>query len=287
MNDPLHAVHDEVEARDLVGAYLAGRLPEAERDAFEAHYFDCAECLEKLEAAEGFREGMLQVAAEDLAKASQERAAVGFLAALALLSRGRRLALAGALAALVVLPTWFAVRNRGLEQQLAEKSASTAGTASRSAALEARLRDVERTGAAERRRLEEQLAQERGAPAPVPASSPSPQVNVPYFILAAVRSGEGSREPVNQLRIPDRDGSFLLAIELATVDHPAYRATLSGSAGRAIWTSDGLRPDGRDTLVILLPGKMLAPGLYRLKIAGVEKGGGEVAVGEYPFRVAR
>src|SRR6185295_191630 len=190
-------------------------------------------------------------------------------------------------AALVVLPTWFAVRNRGLEQQLAEKSASTAGTASRSAALEARLRDVERTGAAERRRLEEQLAQERGAPAPVPASSPSPQVNVPYFILAAVRSGEGSREPVNQLRIPDRDGSFLLAIELATVDHPAYRATLSGSAGRAIWTSDGLRPDGRDTLVILLPGKMLAPGLYRLKIAGVEKGGGEVAVGEYPFRVAR
>src|SRR6185295_8027725 len=150
MNDPLHAVHDEVEARDLVGAYLAGRLPEAERDAFEAHYFDCAECLEKLEAAEGFREGMLQVAAEDLAKASQERAAVGFLAALALLSRGRRLALAGALAALVVLPTWFAVRNRGLEQQLAEKSASTAGTASRSAALEARLRDVERTGAAER-----------------------------------------------------------------------------------------------------------------------------------------
>ncbi|HEV7668915.1 MAG TPA: zf-HC2 domain-containing protein [Thermoanaerobaculia bacterium] len=287
MSEPLRAIHDEVEARDLVDAYLTGRLNEAERDEFEAHYFDCAECLEKLEAAEGFREGMLQVAAEDLAKVSAARVGLGLLAALALLSRGRRFALAAALLALIVLPAlWLAARNRGLEQRLAEQSASTSGAASRSAALEARLRDVEQTGAAERRRLEEQLAKERGAAAVVPAASPAPQVNIPYFVLAAVRSGEGSREPVNQLRIPNRDGSFLLAVELAIVDYPTYRATLSGPAGRTVWTSGGLHPDSRDTLVILLPARMLDPGLYRLKIAGMEKGGGEVAVGEYPFRVA-
>ena len=284
MSEPFRVGHDEVEAQDLVGAYLAGRLTEAERDAFEAHYFSCAECLEQLEAAEDFEAGMRDVAAEDLRQAAAARTAVGVFAALALLSRGRRLALAAALVALVALPAlWLGARSRGLERRLAEASAEAE---SERAALEAKVRESETRGAAERDLLQQQLAQERGARPTAPPAPAAPQANVPYFLLAAVRSGEGSREPVNQLRLPDRAGSYLLAVELATVDYPTYRATLSGPADRPIWTSGGLRPDERNTLAILVPGTMLGPGLYQLEIAGIEKAG-EVPVGRYPFRLAR
>src|SRR5262245_50480913 len=115
--------HTYVEENDLVESYLAGRLSESERDAFEAHYFDCETCLERLETANDFREGMRQVAAEDIAQASAERTRLGLLAALAALSLRHRLALAGALLLLVALPSlWLAQRNRGLQEQLAATS---------------------------------------------------------------------------------------------------------------------------------------------------------------------
>ncbi len=289
IGDPHAALHVEIEARDWVDAYLAGRLSDAERDTFEAHYFDCPECLDRLEAAEGFRAGMLDVAAADLGQAAAARTGFGFLAALALLSRRRRLGLGAALLALLglaVLPTlWLAARYRTLESEM---SASKSVGAARVASLEARLAQAERAGAAERERLNGQLATERTASSEAEPPSPrKPQINVPYFVLAAVRGGEGEGEPVNQLRIPTREGSLVLAVELAIVDQSDYRAVLSTSGGRPIWTSAGLHPDGRDTLAILLPARMLDPGLYRLEISGLDRGGRETPLGTYPFRFVR
>src|SRR3954462_11859328 len=95
--------HAYAEEHGLVEAYLRDRLSESEREAFEAHYFACEACMEQLEAASDFREGMLQVAAEDTARAGGA-ARLGLLAGLALLSRGRRLALAALLLLLLALP---------------------------------------------------------------------------------------------------------------------------------------------------------------------------------------
>ena len=107
--------HVYAEEHGLVEAYLKDRLSESEREAFEAHYFACEACLEQLETASDFREGMLQVAAEDTARAGAARARLGLLAGLALLSRGRRLALAALLLLLLALPFALLVANRGLE----------------------------------------------------------------------------------------------------------------------------------------------------------------------------
>jgi TolA-binding protein len=41
---------EEVEKKDILGAYIAGKLPEAERDQFEEHFFGCERCLEQVEA---------------------------------------------------------------------------------------------------------------------------------------------------------------------------------------------------------------------------------------------
>jgi len=78
-----------------------------------------------------------------------------------------------------------------------------------------------------------------------------------------------------------------LTAELATVDFPSYRATLSTAAGKEIWRAQGLHPDRRDTLVLLLPASLLPPGLYRLTIEGAKKDGSWFAVSAYPFRVIR
>ena len=113
-------------------------------------------------------------------------------------------------------------------------------------------------------------------------------MNLPLFTLAAVRSGEeAGREPVSRLALDPKAPSVILTMELATVDFPVYRASLRDGSGKELWQAGGLRPDSRDSLVILLPASMLSPGLYRLTLEGVKPGGQGYVVGEYPFRVEK
>jgi hypothetical protein len=268
---------DHAEAQGRVEAYLKDRLDESEREEFEAHYFACEACLDQLEAASDFREGMLQVAAEDGARAAAARAQLGLLAGLALLSRGRRMAWAGLLLLLLALPLALLVANhRG--------AAARADRERRIASLEAELQATRQTGAGERRRLEEDLAKERQLRAA--AGNAGPQVNLPLFTLAAVRSGdETGRAPVNRLPIDPEKPSLVLAMELAASEYPAYRVSLRGESGQEIWQAGDLHPDARDALVILLPSRMLRPGPYRLTVEGGKPGGRGFAVAAYSFQV--
>ena len=275
--------HAYAEEHGLVEAYLQDTLSESERDAFEAHYFACAECMAQLEAASDFREGMLQVAAETTARVAQAagaRAPLGLLAGLALLSRGRRLALAGALLLLMILPLGLLLANRGLQRQLAAAHAAE----QRIASLEARLQGLQASDAAARRSLEEELAKAREV-----SAAPAPQVNLPLFALAAVRGrDEPGREPVNRLPLSATAPSVLFDLALATVDYPSYTAVLRDATGREVWQGRDLHPDGRDSLVVLLPSRLLPAGLYRLTITGVKSPEApEAVVAGYPFRVVR
>jgi len=263
--------HAYAEEHDLVEAYLAERLSESEREAFEAHYFNCETCLERLETANDFREGMRQVAAEDIAQAAAAHVQIGLLAGLAALSRRHRLALAGILLLLAALPLWLIESNRGLERQRT--------------ALEARLHRLEETQAGDRRRHAEELAQAQRVHAPE-TTAVQPQVNVPLFLLAAVRGGDAGREPVSQIPLSPTATSVILTAELATVDFTTYRASLRAD-GKEIWQAGGLRPDSRDTLVLLLPASMLQPGVYQLTIEGAKSDGSWSVAAGYPFRVVR
>jgi hypothetical protein len=275
--------HPYAEEHGLVEAYLEDRLGESEREAFEAHYFACETCLEQLEAASDFREGMRQAAAEDTARA-QAHVRLSLLAGLALLSRRSRLALAGLLLLLLALPLALLLVNRGLQSQVA---AARSGHDRRIASLEAQLRTLQSSDAGERRRLEEELAKERRS-RPVAEAAPQPQVNLPLFTLAAVRSGEdGGRAPVNRLQLAPETPSVIFTIELATIDFPSYRASLRDGGGKELWQGGGLHPDSRDSLVFLLPARLLSPGLYRLTLEGVKAEGQGYAVGMYPLQVTK
>lgn len=281
-----HAVdHAYVEEHGLVDGYLADRLGEHEREAFEAHYFDCPACVEQLEAASGLREGMLRIAAED-----SVRRRVGLLVAIARLSRWRRLALASLLVLLVAVPLgWLAARNRGLERQLAAATGARRGSPRpASVAAQAQAQALPQAAAGDRLRLEQELARERQARAAAERDAVRPQVNLAITVLAAVRGGEqAGRRPVNRITLSPGMDSVVLAMELASVDYPSYHATLRGAAGQEVWQAGGLRPDVRDALVVLLPSRLLPPGVYRLVLEGVPAGGQRGAVAEYAFEVVR
>jgi hypothetical protein len=59
--------HSYIEEASLADRYVRGRMPVAERVAFEEHFLDCRECLEQLEIARSFMEGV-KIAATGVAE---------------------------------------------------------------------------------------------------------------------------------------------------------------------------------------------------------------------------
>jgi TolA-binding protein len=50
---------EEVENDEIAEAYVAGRLDESSRDAFEAHFFECEACFERLEACRALAQSLV------------------------------------------------------------------------------------------------------------------------------------------------------------------------------------------------------------------------------------
>jgi anti-sigma factor RsiW len=49
---------DAVAAQGMIERYLAGKLSEAEAEAFEAHYLNCSPCQRELRLAVAIRDGL-------------------------------------------------------------------------------------------------------------------------------------------------------------------------------------------------------------------------------------
>ena len=53
--------HAYIEQHDIVAEYVAGRLPPADAQAFEAHFVDCPACVARLELEQALRDGLSEV----------------------------------------------------------------------------------------------------------------------------------------------------------------------------------------------------------------------------------
>lgn len=98
--------HSYIAEHSLIERYHLGQLSPDEEMRFEAHFVDCPQCTEELEAARGFQIGIKAVAAEDLARA-QAAVQIGLLARLTRLSRQWPGMITGALAAVILTSSWF------------------------------------------------------------------------------------------------------------------------------------------------------------------------------------
>ncbi|HYU33325.1 MAG TPA: hypothetical protein VEW48_14305 [Thermoanaerobaculia bacterium] len=279
--------HTYIEENDVIRRYLADRLSGDERSRFEAHYVDCTECLEQLELEEGFREGFREVAAAGAARTIER----GLFLRL-LLSRTGRALLAAALAIVVALPAGLLLmRNRDLGRRLAAAEAERARPAAppRSSPEPPGIPDAQKVRW-ERDQLASALEQERRDRAAAEerlARAEAPRVNLPVFVLAAVRGGSDGSEDLNRLALAPGEDWVVLSVELALVEHATYRATLRTAAGKPVWSGDGLRPDERDTLTLALPSSLLPSGRYSLDVEGRTAAGRWEPVTRSPLRVER
>lgn len=283
--------HPYIDERQIAERYLLGQLGEDEARRFEEHYLHCAECLDRLEAAEGLQRGLRQVAEEEVVRVAVARA--GVLAALSRFLGSRRAPLAVTLLLVVaLLPAGLLLwRVSRLEQALAGRPATPAPVRTPAPAVpgvDPRLGRQLEEARGESRRLAGELAEERRQREEMAGElsrAREPQVNVPVLSLAPERSGPGEGEPTHRIALGRESRWFLFSLELDGPEYPRYRAALAGPDGRVLWRGDSLRPDATGSLTLSLHSSLLRPGDFAVRVEGVPASGQPVPVASFPFRV--
>lgn len=265
--------HAYIEDHQVVGRYLMGKLSPEELGLFEEHYLSCAECLDRLQTTEDLARALKRVAGQEAAGAvaAQQLAAVAWLARL---GRSRQSALlAAALLAVLLVPGLAIYRTGRLGHELQETRSALATAGAREHAEQA----------AGRREIE----QERGRRAAIArdlALARTPQADVPVLYLGTERGPDPAGGPTARLRLPATPGWVVLTLPLETPHPEAIRLVISRADGREVWRSAALRSD-RDSLTIMVPSGLLAPGDHVLAVAGAASGSREIQLARFSFRV--
>lgn len=74
--------HEQAVKIQAVERYFLGELTDEQRDAFEAHYFDCKECFDQVQLSQDFQHHARAVLEDEPARDPEPEAAPGWLAAL-------------------------------------------------------------------------------------------------------------------------------------------------------------------------------------------------------------
>jgi hypothetical protein len=266
---PFVMTHAHIDEHDLVTRYAMNKLPAEEQAAFEAHLVDCVECLDRLDQATAFRNGLRRVvAAAAVAEPGPGRSGWSRRQA----APGRWSLQLGLAAAAILIAAVGVATIVPMRRQLTRATTAAAD-------WERRYDEAGRTARALRDRLAaaERLLQQRPA---APALDPS----VPVFGLGIVRSAEGS--PPDHISIPASASFVVMLVELpGTTGFLQYRAVLADAAGQPVWRADELRPTSPESLGIVLSARLVPPGDYVLTLEGAGRQGRTVRLSQYRFRV--
>lgn len=281
--------HATIEETGIIDRYILGQLPPEEREAFEDHFLDCQECLERLELTRRMRDGVARVALEEAAKASAVR--LGAAAVLARLARSRRAGLLiTAVLVAVLTPAGLLWRHAArLDRDLAETRHAleeTRRTAPPSG-LERELAESRRTLEAERERSAEELETERRERRRLTeelAAARQPQANTTIVPLSPERSGPDQGEPTTRITLSPSPQWIVFSLEPGGLEQSLYRATLA-SAGRQIWQGGGLEPDPSGAIVLSFHSSLLPPGDYALTLETAPRSRTPSPVASFRFRV--
>ncbi len=239
--------HEDVREHDIIDSYLAGRLSDADREAFEAHYFECDECFAEVEVAERLRAGIRAV---ERGATRTQRPRSGGSGRLAWLALAATIALAVASGVIV-------------RSQLAASRAELQLARARTTELQRDLDDA-------RRRVRETTA----------AAAPVAEANVALAILQATRSS-ASATPVN---VPAGAARFIVWIEDPPPPTAAMAMILTSADGRALHRVVGVRPNAYGALVAAFPAAGVAPGLYRVTVTSED---GARVLARYDLSITR
>jgi len=247
--------HREFEERDIAFLYLKGQLSAEQRAAFEEHFVDCRECLDRIELLQGLRSGLKQVAAENAVRAGT--ASEGWRGWLMRLNAWQQAALALGIVAMIAVAIALPLLKMRGELGEARRTA---------AAWETRYRSEQETTA----KLQAQMAANQS-----PGSAA-------IFPLVTTRSVEGP--PVNRIEVSRSIPWIVFSLEGGKQPgFQSYRAILKDNAGATVWQAEGLSPM-RDSVAVVVPSRLIKDGIYVLTLEGTKAGSQAVAVNHYSFR---
>jgi hypothetical protein len=250
--------HSYIEGAGLIDRYVRGRMPVDERVAFEEHFLDCQECLEQLEMARSFMEGLKITATEAADRPKPARPPFG--AWLTAWAPWRTAGLVAA-SALIVLAVPVAL----LMRQLAD----TRGELGREKRASMALQDENARHLAA---IERQFATTQ-------------QVSPAVFVLNEVRGLDTTQAgPANRITIPKSPRFIVFAIERDFSQYRTYRVAIQNRDGKTVWQQDHLQPSSPDALGISIPSIVLSPGDYAVSISALKPSGQDVPLAKYSFR---
>jgi Putative zinc-finger len=301
---PGHMDHHYIEQQNISDRYLLRKLPPEERARFEEHFFDCRECLDRLETTEDFRGALRAVAIEDAARSFSHAGLYARISRMVRIFRivkinrlsgaWRLAALLAAIMLLAAFPAVLWIRERGRarddqaqfrtisielrrqydeSRQKAERLESELRqSAERRGQLEAQL-DRERR---ERSRLVDELEKLKGS-----------QSAAPVFILSLARS-DGTGQPLNRIALPRSAKRISLSPELEPdPEMQAYRAILRTADSNRIWSQSNLRLDSKGALNLSFDTSLFKPGNYLLTLEGLTQQGTYAPAVKYPFQAIK
>jgi len=241
--------HDEIQAREIAELYVRGRLSEADRIAFEDHYFGCDACFAEVRSLQQFVEAVKEAGPASPAK-------------VVVMPLWRQPAFVGALAASVamaVVSGWVLLLERPrLTKEVARAQQASERTASR-------LQLAER-----------ELAARRAAESRVASLSGS----LPLLMLEATRA-----EGTAAVQVPQ--GATVLALWMEPPPAAAstrYRLEILRGSD-VVETVENLERNSYGALAVSVTADKLSPGTYQARVYSQQ--GLPALVGEYRFDVRK
>src|SRR5688572_24171316 len=153
--------HQEIQANEIIEQYVRGKLPPAERRAFQEHLFECDECFQQAELTARFVAGVREASRTGVLTAPQpERArTVGAWFNQGWAS-GWGTAVAASLLIAIALIGWWALSLRRQNQSLTQQTAEQNPAAEQLKLSEAKIRELENreiASQAEKEALEQEI----------------------------------------------------------------------------------------------------------------------------------
>jgi hypothetical protein len=278
--------HQEIRANEIIEQYVRGKLPTAERRAFQEHLFECDECFQQAEFTARFVAGVREASRTGLLTAHEqpERARTvdaWFNPSWAF--RWAAPALAASLLIAIALIGWWALSLRRQNQWLTHQTAEQNRAAEQLKLSETKIRELENRGIAsqaekeslqqEIQRLKEQVAEAERQRGDQLAQVRPPDTNLPMINIYPVGDAQrsGGTSEVNQLRLPPESRRFVLLLSDFQPGPANYQVEIMNSSGRMLTRLTRLKPDRNGEIRVTLNRSLLSQGQYKLKLLGQGK----------------
>lgn len=303
---------------DLVDDYVNGELTSEEREKFERHFLSDPTRREDVKVARALKR---YISAETAAQAVEDESGPAFKTPATPKrtffnfapprARSFRLAAAAALLLVTAGGAWYVITDLSRPApELArtqEQPTPAPEQAPPTISNDAGARDEQLVKEEDRRQEEKQSArdgrppaspQDRGRgdtetgrrqtrpPRPSPVrGEPSSGAIAITLLPVGVSRGEGG---LKEVPIPPRDGALSLQLPLVGVQvYRLFEATLYDEKGDAVRSWANVKPTASDPVAFVaveVPGSLLTPQRYQMKLRAATPDGGKRDISSYPFR---